>query len=816
MEETQSGNIIPVSIEDEVKQSYLNYAMSVIVSRALPDVRDGLKPVHRRILYAMNELGLASNKETKKCARIVGEVLGKYHPHGDQSVYDALVRMAQWFSLKYPLIYGQGNFGNLDGDSAAAMRYTEAKMEKYAELMMTDINKDTVDWMPNYDESTQEPTVLPSAFPNLLVNGSNGIAVGMATNMAPHNINEVCAAVSAYIQNPDITVEELMQYIKGPDFPTGGLIYGTEGIKKAYRTGRGKVLIRSKCSIETMKSGRMCIVVTEIPYMVNKKSLLERIADLVKDKKIEDISALRDESSDRVGVRIVIELKKDANVKMTLNKLYLLSDLQKSFSIINLALVKGKPETLNLKQLIFHYVEHRKEVVTRRTVFDLNKAKARCHILEGLKIALANIDEIIALIKASKTVDEARKRLIERFAFSEIQANAILEMRLQKLTNLETEKILNELAEILKMIAYYEDLLAHEDKLMGVVRTEIEQVSEANQSSRQTEILLQEAEEIDAEDMIVEENVVVLISNKGFIKRQPVSSYRIQNRGGAGSSSTKFHVDDFLEHLFIASTHEYIVFLTNEGRAYYLKVHEIPESSKAAKGTHIKQLLSITANEEISAVVALKEFNETSFLFMATGCGNVKRLATSELENAKTRGKIVIRLQQGDRLVSVIPTDGNREMFLVTRKGLALHFKEEDVRVMGRIASGVRGIRLTKGDEVVAVLSFKENEQLFLISEFGFAKRTDLENSTSHSRGTKGIIYYKAGEKTGELVGALCVSEKDELVCITSQGMTLKLKVDQIPVLGRSASGVRAVRVKEPDCLVGVARVVNEDAPDEK
>ena len=691
----------------------------------------------------------------------------------------------------------------MDGDSAAAMRYTEAKMEKYAELMMTDINKDTVDWMPNYDESTQEPTVLPSAFPNLLVNGSNGIAVGMATNMAPHNINEVCAAVSAYIQNPDITVEELMQYIKGPDFPTGGLIYGTEGIKKAYRTGRGKVLIRSKCSIETMKSGRMCIVVTEIPYMVNKKSLLERIADLVKDKKIEDISALR-------------ELKKDANVKMTLNKLYLLSDLQKSFSIINLALVKGKPETLNLKQLIFHYVEHRKEVVTRRTVFDLNKAKARCHILEGLKIALANIDEIIALIKASKTVDEARKRLIERFAFSEIQANAILEMRLQKLTNLETEKILNELAEILKMIAYYEDLLAHEDKLMGVVRTEIEQVSEANQSSRQTEILLQEAEEIDAEDMIVEENVVVLISNKGFIKRQPVSSYRIQNRGGAGSSSTKFHVDDFLEHLFIASTHEYIVFLTNEGRAYYLKVHEIPESSKAAKGTHIKQLLSITANEEISAVVALKEFNETSFLFMATGCGNVKRLATSELENAKTRGKIVIRLQQGDRLVSVIPTDGNREMFLVTRKGLALHFKEEDVRVMGRIASGVRGIRLTKGDEVVAVLSFKENEQLFLISEFGFAKRTNLENSTSHSRGSKGIIYYKAGEKTGELVGALCVSEKDELVCITSQGMTLKLKVDQIPVLGRSASGVRAVRVKEPDCLVGVARVVNEDAPDEK
>lgn len=784
--------------------------MSVIVSRALPDVRDGLKPVHRRILYAMNELGLASGKETKKCARIVGEVLGKYHPHGDQSVYDALVRMAQWFSLKYPLVYGQGNFGNLDGDSAAAMRYTEAKMEKFAELMMTDIGKETVDWIPNYDESTQEPVVLPSAFPNLLVNGSNGIAVGMATNMAPHNINEVCNAIAAYISNPDISVDELMAYVKGPDFPTGGIICGMDGIRRAYRTGRGKVLIRAKCSVETMKSGRMCIIVTEIPYMVNKKALLERIADLVKDKKIEDISALRDESSDRVGVRIVIELKKDANVKLTLNKLYLLSDLQKNFNIINLALVKGKPETLNLKQLIFHYVTHRKEVVTRRTVYDLNKAKARCHILEGLEIALANIDEVIAIIKASKTVDEARKRLIERFSFSEIQANSILEMRLQKLTNLESQKILDELLEVRKMIAYYEDLLSHEDKLMGVVRTEIEQVSETHKSERQTEIILQEAEDIEEEDIIAEEKVVVLLSNKGFIKRQPVSSYRTQNRGGAGSLSTKFHLDDFLEHLFIASTHEYIVFLTNEGRAYYLKVHEIPESSKTAKGTHIKQLLSITANEEISAVVALKEFNENTFLFMASRSGNVKRLPTSELANAKTRGKIALRLQQGDRLVSAVPTDGTQELFLVTRKGLALHFKEETVRVMGRAASGVRGIKLTKGDEVVAVLVFKENEQLFLLSEFGFAKRTDLENSTSHNRGTKGITYYKTSEKTGELIGALCVHDQDELVCITSQGMTLKLQVKQIPTMGRAAAGVRAIRVKEPDCLVGVARVVNE------
>lgn len=810
MEQNQTGNIIPVSIEDEVKQSYLNYAMSVIVSRALPDVRDGLKPVHRRILYAMNELGLASNKETKKCARIVGEVLGKYHPHGDQSVYDALVRMAQWFSLKYPLVYGQGNFGNLDGDSAAAMRYTEAKMEKFAELMMTDIGKETVDWTPNYDESTQEPVVLPSAFPNLLVNGSNGIAVGMATNMAPHNINEVCNAISAYISNPDISVDELMSYVKGPDFPTGGIICGMDGIRKAYRTGKGKVIIRAKCAVETMKSGKMCIVVTEIPYMVNKKALLERIADLVKEKKIEDISALRDESSDRVGVRIVIELKKDANVKLILNKLYLLSDLQKNFNINNLALVKGKPETLNLKQLIFHYVEHRKEVVTRRTVYDLNKAKARCHILEGLKIALANIDEVIAIIKSSKTVDEARKRLIERFSFSEIQANSILEMRLQKLTNLESQKILDELLEIQKMIAYYEDLLSHEDKLMGVVKTEIEEVSGTHKSQRQTEILIQEAENIEEEDIIAEEKVVVLLSNKGFIKRQPVSSYRTQNRGGAGSSSTKFHLDDFLEHLFIASTHEYIVFLTNEGRAYYLKVHEIPESSKTAKGTHIKQLLSITANEEISAVVALKEFSENTFLFMASRSGNVKRLPTSELANAKTRGKIALRLQQGDRLVSAVPTDGTQELFLVTRKGLALHFREETVRVMGRAASGVRGIKLTKGDEVVAVLVFKENEQLFLLSEFGFAKRTDLENSTSHNRGTKGITYYKTSEKTGELIGALCVHEQDELVCITSQGMTLKLQVRQIPTMGRSAAGVRAIRVKEPDCLVGVARVVNE------
>lgn len=812
--EHQAENIIPVSIEEEVKQSYLNYAMSVIVSRALPDVRDGLKPVHRRILYAMNELGLTSNKETKKCARIVGEVLGKYHPHGDQSVYDALVRMAQWFSLKYPLIYGQGNFGNLDGDSAAAMRYTEAKMEKFAELMMTDIGKETVDWIANYDESTQEPVVLPSAFPNLLVNGSNGIAVGMATNMAPHNLNEVCNAISAYISNPDISIDDLMKYIKGPDFPTGGTICGIDGVRKAYRTGRGKVTIRSKCTVETMKSGRMCIIVTEIPYMVNKKALMEKIADLVKEKKIEDISALRDESSDRVGVRIVIELKKEANVKLILNKLYLLSDLQKNFSINNLALVKGKPETLNLKQLIFHYVDHRKEVVTRRTIYDLNKAKARCHILEGFKIALANIDEVIAIIKASKTIDEARKNLIARFEFSTIQANSILEMRLQKLTNMESQKILDELLQIQKMIIYYEDLLSHEDKLMGVVKTEIEEVSSTHQSERQTEIMFQETENIEEEDIIAEEKVVVLLSNKGFIKRLPVSSYRTQNRGGSGSSSTKFHLDDFLEHLFIASTHEYIVFLTNEGRAYYLKVHEIPESGKTAKGTHIKQLLSITANEEISAVVALKEFSENTFLFMASRSGNVKRLPTSELSNAKTRGKIALRLQQGDRLVSAVPTDGTQELFLVTRKGLALHFKEESVRVMGRAASGVKGIKLTKGDEVVAVLVFKENEQLFLLSEFGFAKRTDLENSTTHSRGTKGMIYYKTNEKTGELIGALCVHEQDELVCITSQGMTLKLDVKQIPVFGRSAAGVRAIRVKEPDCLVGVARVVNEEDAD--
>lgn len=816
MEENKPENIIPVSIEDEVKQSYLTYAMSVIVSRALPDVRDGLKPVHRRILYAMNELGLASNKETKKCARIVGEVLGKYHPHGDQSVYDALVRMAQWFSLKYPLVYGQGNFGNLDGDSAAAMRYTEAKMEKYAELMMTDINKETVDWTPNYDESTKEPVVLPSAFPNLLVNGSNGIAVGMATNMAPHNINEVCAAISAYINQPEISVDELMGYIKGPDFPTGGIIYGVDGIRKAYRTGRGKVLIRAKCAVETLKSGRMCIVVSEIPYMVNKKALLERIADLVKDKKIEDISALRDESSDRVGVRIVIELKKEANVKLILNKLYLLSDLQKSFSINNLALVKGKPETLNLKQLIFHYVEHRKEVVTRRTVYDLNKAKARCHILEGLQIALANIDEIITIIKTSKTVEEARQRLIQRFNFSEIQANAILEMRLQKLTNLESQKILDELAEIKKMIAYYEELLADEGKLMGVVKTEIDEVSNAHQSLRHTEILLQEAESIEQEDIIAEEKVVVLISNKGFIKRQPLSSYRTQKRGGVGSSSTKFHLDDFLEHLFIASTHDYILFLTNEGKAYYLKVHEIPESSKTAKGTHIKQLLSITANEEITTVVDLKEFNENTYLFMASRSGNVKRLPISELHNAKTRGKIALRLQPGDRLVSAILTDGTRELFLVTRKGLALHFKEETVRIMGRAASGVRGIKLSKDDEVVGVLSIQENEQLFLLSEFGYAKRTALENSSSHNRGTKGMIYYKTSEKTGDLIGALSIHEQDELVCITSQGMTLKLEVKTIPVLGRAASGVRAIQVKEPDCLVGMARVVNEEESSEK
>ncbi|RKX75161.1 MAG: DNA gyrase subunit A, partial [Spirochaetes bacterium] len=689
------GQVIPIDIEDEVKESYLNYAMSVIVSRALPDVRDGLKPVHRRILYSMSEMGLRSDGPFKKCGRIVGDVLGKFHPHGDISIYDALVRLAQPFSMRYPLITGQGNFGSIDNDPPAAMRYTEAKLEKLAEEMLKDIKKDTVDFVPNYDDTMQEPSVLPCAVPSLLINGSSGIAVGMAANIPPHNLKEVGEAIAKYIENPDISLKELMRYIKGPDFPTGAIIFGKKGIVEAYETGKGKITVRAKCLLETGKGGKENIIITELPYATNKANLIVRIAELVKNRRIDGIADLRDES-DKSGIRVVIELKKGFSPKILLNQLFSMTQLQQNFGVINLALVKGKPEMLSLKDTIRYFVEHRREVVTRRARFELKKAEERAHILEGLKIALENIDEVIAIIKSSRTVDTARDKLIKRFKFSEKQAQAILDMRLQKLTSLETRKILEELQEVLKRIDYLKKLLADEKKILGVVKEETMEIVKNYGDERRTEIVNEEIEDIDIEDLIQKEDMVVIISNKGFIKRMPVSTYRSQGRGGKGVSSATLKNEDFIEHFFIASTHEHILFITTEGKLYWLKVHEIPEASRSARGQLVKMLLALSADEEITEVVAIEDFESENYIFMATAKGVVKKVKTSEFANARTRGIIAMNLDRGDRLISAHLTSGKDDVVLVTRKGNILRFNEENVRAMGRSSRGVQGIRLQK------------------------------------------------------------------------------------------------------------------------
>ncbi|MDC7226131.1 MAG: DNA topoisomerase (ATP-hydrolyzing) subunit A [Spirochaetales bacterium] len=805
-----TGKIIPISIEDEMKTSYLNYAMSVIVSRALPDVRDGLKPVHRRILYSMYEMGLRSDRSFKKCGRIVGDVLGKYHPHGDQSIYGALVRLAQEFSLRYPMVNGQGNFGSIDGDPPAAMRYTEAKLQKIADDMLNDIKKETVDFGPNYDDSMIEPLVLPAAIPNLLVNGASGIAVGMATNMAPHNLEEVSAAIQAYIDDPEITVDGLMEHITGPDFPTGALIFGKAGIKKAYKTGRGRVTMRARCSLETTSKGKDIIIVTQIPYAVNKVTLITRIAELVSEKKLQGISDLRDES-DRDGIRIVIELKRGAIPRVVLNKLFMNTQLQQNFNINALALVDGKPRLLTLKDQIHYFVKHRKEVITRRTQFDLRKAREREHILLGLKIALDNIDEVIAIIKSSKTVDVARTRLRETFELSEKQAQAILDMRLQKLTSLETQKILDELAELKVYIEYLEDLLANEHKILGVIKDETIEISEKYGNKRSTEIVLEEAEKIDIEDMIKEEDMVVLISGKGFIKRLPVTAYKNQGRGGKGSSSANLKNDDFIEHLFVGSTHDYVMFITSTGKSYWMKIHEIPEGSRAARGTQIKALVSISPDEEIKAIVSLKEFSDKEFIFMGTRNGIVKKVKTSDFSNAKTRGIIAVKLDNGDSLVDAVRTSGDDDVFLVTKKGNALRFHESSVRTMGRATRGVTGIKLNGDDELAGFLSVKEGEMMFVISEYGYGKRTEYCQFNPHGRGTRGQKAYKVSEKTGELIGVLAVCEDDELVCITSQGNTLKLALKNISVMGKNTQGVRVVNINSPDSVIGVARVIKEN-----
>jgi len=825
--ELPGGKVIPIAIEDEVKTDYLNYAMSVIVSRALPDVRDGLKPVHRRLLYAMDTLGLRPGGGTKKSALIVGETMGKYHPHGDLSLYDALVRMAQDFSLRYPLIKGQGNFGSVDNDPPAAMRYTEAKISKIGDEMLQDLQKETVDFVPNYDESFIEPSVLPSAIPNLLINGSSGIAVGMATNMAPHNLVEICDAICAFIDNPDLTSDDLMRFVQGPDFPTGGVIFGRRGIKEAYRTGRGKLLVRGRFNIETTKQGKEKIIFTEIPYNVNKALLLEKIGQLMHDKVIDGIANANDES-DREGIRIVIELKKGAIVKVILNQLFSNTQLQTSFGIINLALVKGKPLLLTLRDLVFHFVEHRVEVVTRRTRFDLRKAEERAHILEGLVIALANIDEVVAIIKASRDVAAARLKLQERFLLSEAQSEAIVEMRLGRLTSLEIEKIEKELEELKAMIAYYKSLLADEKKLRGVIKDETREISEKYGGKRLTEIVAGEVENINIEDLIKREEMMILISNLGYVKRVPVSSYRNQGRGGKGMQSAKLAEDDFVEQIFVASTHEYIMFISSAGKAYWMKVHELPEGSRTSKGSHIKSLLTVSPNEDITAIVSLKDFSDSEFLFMGTARAVVKKVRTSEFANAKTRGIVAINLDEGDKLVSALLTKGSDEVVLISRRGQALRTHEDHVRAMGRSSRGITGMKLLNGDELTGLLRVDTDagvsggekrpdskiEKMLILSEYGFGKRVDFSEFSSHGRGTGGQKIYTVTEKTGEIVGCVNVLDDDDIMCITSQGKSIKLKVKEIRIMGRSAQGVRLLSIDKPDFVIGLDRIIKEDEAD--
>ncbi|MBN1697305.1 MAG: DNA topoisomerase (ATP-hydrolyzing) subunit A [Spirochaetales bacterium] len=804
----KEGKIIPVAIEDEVKESYLNYAMSVIVSRALPDIRDGLKPVHRRILYSMNEMGLRSDRPYKKTARPVADTLGKYHPHGDQSIYDALVRLAQDFSLRYPVIDGQGNFGSIDGDPPAAMRYTEARMGKLAEEMLRDINKETVDFGPNYDDSMTEPIVLPAGIPFLLINGGSGIAVGMATNIAPHNLKESVNAIAAYIEEPNIKTEALMKHIKGPDFPSGGIILGREGIKDAYKTGRGRIVLRARLTLETNTQGKETIIITELPYQVNKANLIIQIANLVKERRIEGITDLRDES-DRHGIRILIELKRGITPRVIINQLFTNTNCQTAFCVNNVALVDGTPKVVNLKEIIVAYVSHRKEVVTRRTKFDLRKAEERAHILEGLKVALENIDEVIAIIKASADVNAARTQLIKKFRLTEIQAQAILDMRLQKLTSLETRKIIEELEELKTLIKKLKDLLSSEQKILGVVKDELMEIAEKYGDERRTEIRVEEAEELDIEDLIIKEDMVILISHQGFIRRVPLSAYRRQGRGGRGATSASRDTD-FIEHLFIASTHDYILFVTNEGKAYWLKVHEIPEGSRTSRGANVRTLLSISNDEDITAVVSLDDFSSEKTFFMATCRGVVKRVNIDLFTNAKTRGIIALNLDQQDKLIAAKLTTGDDEIVLVTRQGMALRFHEEAVRVMGRSSRGVRGIRLSKEDEVIGVLPVSEKEEMFIVSQFGFGKRTKYENFSSHGRGTKGQICCKVTEKNGEIAGVLSINKQDDIVCITSKGNTLKVRANEIPVLGKTAVGVKIVSIEKPDIVIGVARAEKE------
>lgn len=814
---TRNEKIIPIHVEEEMKDSYINYAMSVIVGRALPDVRDGLKPVHRRILYAMKDMGITFNKAHKKCARIVGEVLGKYHPHGDTAVYDTLVRLVQDFSMRYPLIDGQGNFGSVDGDAPAAMRYTEARMQRITDLMLKDIEKKTVGWRPNFDGSLEEPEVLPSVLPNLLLNGSSGIAVGMATNIPPHNLGEIVDAVCHVIENPECDIKELLKIVTGPDFPTGALICGRESIKQAYLTGRGTLKLHAKAHIETKKGGREAIIISEIPYQVNKTRLITSIADLVKDKKVEGIQDVRDES-DRDGMRIVVDVKKGQNTQVIMNQLYKHTQMKDSFGVIMLALVDGQPRVLTLKEILEEFIRHRKEVIINRTKFDLAQAEERAHILEGLKIAVKNIDEVVRLIKKSKDPNAAKLALMKKFSLSERQALAILAMRLQQLTNLETEKLEAEYLELLKLIEKLKGILASEKKVLEIIKEESLELKEKFGDARRTEITAA-AEDIDVEDLIAEEDMVITLSHAGYIKRFPVSAYKKQRRGGKGVTGAETREEDFIEHLFVASTHDYLLVFTSEGKLYWVKVHELPQAGKRTKGRPIVNVLGISQEEKISSVLAVREFKEGRFIVMATEEGKIKKTPLSAFSNPRKGGIIAITLGKGDQLIGSILSEGDDEIFIATSGGKAIRFNEKGIRSMGRSAQGVKGISLKKKDKAVGMVKSRPEGALLTVTEKGFGKRTDFDAYRLQSRGGGGVINLKVVDKNGKVIGIKSVRDKDEIMLISQHGMVVRVAVNGISKVGRSTQGVRAISLKSGDKLTSVASVVakeaEENAPEE-
>ena len=829
--EVKTGRIEQVNIDEQMRSAYIDYSMSVIVSRALPGVRDGFKPVHRRVLFGMDGLGLRHTSQTKKSARIVGEVLGKYHPHGDSSVYDAMARMAQDWSLRYPLVFGQGNFGSMDGDPVAAMRYTEAKLSKLSAEVLADLEKDTVDFQNNFDDSLQEPTVLPTKLPLLLLNGSSGIAVGMATNMAPHNLTECCDAICAYIDNPEITVEELMHYVKGPDFPTGGIIQGRQGIKDAFETGRGRIVIRSKTEIEVSESGRETIVVTEIPYMVNKREMIEKIAELVESKKIDGISYINDETTMK-GVRIVIKLKKDANSNVVLNTLFKYTPLQSSFSVNNVALVNGRPRTLNLKDLIKYFVRHRHEVILSRTRFDLDKAQKRAHILEGLLKALDVIDEIIRIIRASKSVEDAKAELMSTFAFTEIQATAIVEMRLRQLTGLEREKLQSEYDELMKFIKYCEDVLANEDMQFGIIKDETLEMKEKYGDARRTEIALS-AEEFNPEDFYPNEDVVITISHLGYIKRTSLTEYRLQNRGGVGMKGSATRDAGFIEHIYVANMHSTMLLFTQNGKCYWLKVYEIPEGSRASKGRAIQNVINIEADDKIKAYLNVKNLKDedyinNNYIVLATKQGVIKKTSLEAYSRPRANGVIAITVREGDELLEAVMTNGHSEILLAGRKGRCCRFDETDARALGRTASGVRGINIDEDDEVIGMITYDPSAEdasahsILVVSEHGYGKRSDFDEYRKTNRGGKGVKTLNITEKTGALVAIKNVTDENDLMIINRSGLTIRMAVSGIKVAGRATQGVKLINIKDGDSIAAVSAVnkteeeAQTEAPDQE